>query len=76
MKFIDVTSGMRQPVSNEEYGLINKIKASDNSMLKQDLDERERQLAFDLCKRSLLTRTKIDGKICYVTDDLNSLWRI
>jgi hypothetical protein len=76
MKFIDLSSGLRTYVSNEENALIKKIKETDNVALKKDMNEREAQCASDLCKRGVLTRTKVKGKIHYVADDSHDIWRI
>ena len=37
---------------------------------------KEAQLASELCKRGVLTRTKVKGKIHYVADESHAIWRL
>lgn len=76
MKFIDLSSGLRTHISNEEDSLIRKIRETNNIALKKEMTEREAQCASELCKRGVLTRTKVKGKIHYVADDSHDIWRI
>ena len=76
MKFIDLSNGLRTQVSNEESMLIKQIKEHGNSIRKKELTDREAQLASELCKRGVLTRTKVKGKIHYVADDSHAIWRL
>jgi hypothetical protein len=76
VKFIDLSNGLRTQVSNEESMLIKQIKDHGNSIRKKVLGEREAQVASELCKRGVLTRTKVKGKIHYVADDSHAIWRL
>ena len=76
MKFVDLSSGIRTIVSNEENLLIQKIREHNNCIQKKSLNERERQVAKELCHKNVLTRTKNDGNIFYVADDSHNIWRI
>ena len=76
VKFIDLSNGLRTQISNEESVLIKQIKEHGNSIRKKHLNDRDAQLANDLCKRGVLTRAKVDGKIHYVADDSHSIWRL
>ena len=51
MRYYELISGLKAPISIEEEALISKIE--DNL----PLNEREYQLAFNLCSRGILGRT-------------------
>lgn len=76
MKIIDLTSGLRTAISNEENLLVEKFKTSHGSLFRSELDEREQMLAVELVKKGVLTRTKLQGKINYNLPNTENIWRI
>lgn len=67
MRFRDI-SGIRMPVSNEEDDLVVKIEESD-SISRDDLNYREREIARKLVSRGVLHRFNKDETLFY---ELNS----
>lgn len=67
MRFRDI-SGIRMPVSNEEDDLVVKIEESD-SISRDDLSYREREVARKLVSRGVLHRFSKDETLFY---ELNS----
>ena len=76
MKTVDLVSGIRLPISNEEQLLVDKIQNNGGSCSKRSLDIREIYLAAQLVKKDVLTRTKIKDKIYYVLNDVDKIGRI
>ena len=68
MRFRDI-SGIRMPVSNEEDALVMKIEESDDSISRDDLNYREREVARKLVSRGVLHRFSKDETLFY---ELNS----
>ena len=61
MRIIEIQGGLIMPVGNREYKLINKINEStDGFLYKEDLSERENELARNLVSRGALLRLQ-DG---------------
>jgi|TARA_B100001964_G_scaffold205444_1_gene235870 hypothetical protein len=57
MRIIEIQGGLIMPVGNREYKLINKINEStDGFLYKEDLSERENELARNLVSRGALLR--------------------
>jgi len=57
MRIIEIQGGLIMPVGNREYKLINKINEStDGFLYKEDLSERENELARNLVGRGALLR--------------------
>lgn len=73
MRYHEISSGYRIPVSSEEKALIDRVL--DKPVSEDDLSEREGQLAFEMTKRGLLKKFERDGK-AYVEADRLDLWRI
>ena len=76
MKMHELSAGVRTPVSNEENLLMRKIYRHKNLMRRRRLDEREIELANQLVRRGVLTRTQKDGKLYYSVDTSDPIWRI
>lgn len=55
MKFFEVTSGVRIPVSLEEQEILDRV--DEGECLKGDLDERQQEVARQMVTRGLLKRT-------------------
>jgi hypothetical protein len=73
MRFIEILGGLQAPVSNEEDALVSKI-IQEQSMPKQNLDEREQEVARKLTSRGILKRIKIDGATHYKVNLLDNVW--
>lgn len=64
------------PVSNEEQSLIEMIESSEEDIVKrQDLDERQQELARKMVSRGVLERVQKDGSIHYKVSRLDDIWR-
>lgn len=74
MRFIEIRGNRLLPVSNEEMLLIEKVKGSVGPLTPNRLDEREREVARGLVQRGALNRTKVDGEVCLVYNDLEDIW--
>ena len=74
MKFIEVSGGFLQPVSNEENIIVEKVREYGKPLPKFILDEREKELAKGLVRRGLLTRAMVENKICFMVNDLEEIW--
>jgi len=74
MKFIEIKGGWLQPVSNEENVLMERVKGASSPLPKSQLSEREQELARNLVSRGLLTRLRIDNKLCFTVNDLEDIW--
>lgn len=75
MKILELSSGLRTVVSNEENMVIELIQQNHGLIHKRQLDERQQQVASDLVKRDVLTRTREQGRICYRLPS-DPIWRI
>jgi hypothetical protein len=76
MKHIELSSGLRTVVSNEENLLLSKIAEAGGEIAKTTLSAREQVLARELVKKSVLTRRKQLDKLYYELDDPSSTWRL
>jgi len=76
MKIIELGSGLRTVVSNEENLLLCKIRDAGGRLARGQLSERERVLAMDLVKKGVLTRLRAQDKLYYQVDDPDKVWRI
>ena len=74
MKTREIGGGLRVIVSEEEENLIKKIEKN-KFCLKEILDEREKQLAFELTSKGILLRKKKDNKIGYKFNNVVDLYR-
>lgn len=74
MKFIEIKGGWLQPVSNEENVLMERVKGAGSPLKKSQLSEREQEVARNLVSRGLLTRLRIDDKLCFVVNDIEDIW--
>ncbi len=60
MRFFEITSGVRMPVSCEEQAILDK--AATGALRKVDLDERDQEVARRMVTRGLLNRGRDDEK--------------
>ena len=66
MKFIEIAQGVLQPISNEESVVLERVRGSENGVcLRRALNEREQEIARQLCQRGVLTRLHSQGHIYY-----------
>jgi len=65
MKFLEIDRGWLQPVSNEELVLLQRVRGNSGVCQKKQLNEREQEVARQLCHRGILTRLLQDGDIYY-----------
>lgn len=72
MRYFEISSGFRIPVSSEEVELI--ATCGDKPISAADLDERQAQLAHEMCVRGVLRRIENDDGIYYEPDRMD-LWR-
>lgn len=64
MKIIEVVQGLSMPVTNEEADLLSKFY-DNNSVSRQDLNEREIVLANNLVVKDVLYRKNQNGQVTY-----------
>jgi hypothetical protein len=64
MRFYELQSGLRLPVSNEENKFVEKLK-EEGSLLEDKLDEREVELARKLCSRGVIDRFETETQYGY-----------
>ncbi len=72
MRYFEISSGFRIPVSSEEQDLIGVCR--DKPINVDELDERQAQLAHEMTVRGLLRRIEQDESTYYEADQLD-LWR-
>lgn len=75
MKFIEIAGNSSLPVSNEELSIIEFIRGY-STCFKSMLDARQQEIAKNLVIRGVLTRVKVDGKLCYIINDSTDLLEI
>lgn len=73
MRYFEIASGLRMPVSSEEQELIDQ--AHREPLAKDDLDERGQEVARLMVSRGLLGQFQRDGRVFYRTNSANDIWR-
>jgi hypothetical protein len=71
LKFIEISTGLLQPVSNEEGILVEKVRGHTTPLPKSILSAREQQLAKNLVMRGVLTRFFFENKLCFAVNTLD-----
>lgn len=75
MRWVDIAGGIRITLSNEENDLVEKTRKN-KKVKKQDLDEREKEIARKLVSKGVLNRTTEKDKIFFVFNKLQeNFWR-
>ena len=74
MKFIEIQGSILQPVSNEETILLEKVRGSITPLPRDELELREQEVARGLVKRGILTRVRMNDKLCFITNDVQDIW--
>jgi hypothetical protein len=76
MRFFEIASGMRVPVSKEEQEIIDLIKSKGGSIEKASIDdERTKEVARKMVSRGVLKRSRIDDKTILSLDSASDIWR-
>lgn len=73
MKIVDILGGMKVPISEEEYLVLEQIRRE--KIYKKNLEERTQELATRLVTRGVLVRHKDKKGIYYSYNDLQDVWR-
>lgn len=73
MRYFEITSGVRIPVSSEEQSIMDKAAGGD--LLKSSLDERDQEVARRMVTRGLLNRTRDSDKNIVFNVDKQKLSR-
>lgn len=63
MRYFEITSGMRVPISAEERSLLDA--AEEGVVARDAMDERTAEVARQMVTRGLLLRLRVDGKVCF-----------
>jgi hypothetical protein len=74
MRFIEIQGSILQPISNEEDMLLEKVKGSKLPLPKESLTLRETEVARGLVHRGILTKVKMNNKLCYIANQLEEIW--
>ena len=62
MRYFEITSGMRLPISAEESKILTAVE--ENGFAERDtMDERQAEIARQMVSRGLLLRSRVDGKV-------------
>lgn len=73
MRFHEIASGLRIPLSCEEQELLDK---SEHGLIaKDDLDERDAELARLLVSRGVLDQYPQDNRVFYHVNSAMDIWR-
>lgn len=73
MRYCEIQSGMRVPISSDEGELLRQLGDQPVSMAK--LDDRQRELARRMTSRGLLNYFRKDDQTFYRTSSANDIWR-
>lgn len=71
MKFIEITGGLMVPVSNDEMIVMEMVRSNGSPLPRKQMDDHQQELARRLVHRGVLDRTKIDGVLCYIYNDVD-----
>lgn len=64
MKIVELVNDIKLPISNEEHDIVLMFRNKD-SLDRQDLNERQVQIANNLVNKDVLYRQNQNGKITY-----------
>lgn len=77
MRFYEISSGFRIPVSNEEQDILDLISSKKGTVSKSDFDERQDEVARKMVTRGLLVRSKdSDGNMLISANNMDDIWRV
>lgn len=75
MRFYEISSGLRIPVSQEEQDIIDLI-ADKGKIKKSVLDERQEEVSRLMVSRGLLVRERTDNVIFLRLNSAADIWRL
>lgn len=75
MRFYEISSGLRIPVSQEEQEIIDLI-ADKGKIKKSVLDERQQEVSRLMVSRGLLIRERTDNVIFLRLNSAADIWRL
>jgi len=75
MRFYEISSGLRIPVSQEEQDIIDLI-ADKGKIKKSVLDERQQEVSRLMVSRGLLVRERTDNVIFLRLNNAADIWRL
>ncbi len=67
MRFHEIASGLRVPISGEEQAVLRLAKSG--PLRRDDLDDRQQEVARQMVKRGVLERGRIDGNVVFIDTD-------
>lgn len=73
MRFFEISSGVRLPVSQEEQEILDMV--SEGAILESKLNERQEEVARLMVSRGLLIREENDGDAKLQANRAVDLWR-
>ena len=71
MRFVEIASGFRVPVSNDEQTVSDIIRNNHGPLAKSKLNIRERELARQLVHKGIIDRVMIDEHIYFIFNEIN-----
>lgn len=75
MRFHEIASGFRVPVSGEEQRMLRRVGSKTLAADSLD-DERDQEVARTMVRRGLLDPCRDeDGKLAYRSNSVNDIWR-
>ena len=74
MRFYEISSGLRIPVSEEEQTLLDAA-IEHGTLDKSSLDERQQEVARLMVSRGLFMRERKDNEICFRPNSAADVWR-
>lgn len=75
MRYFEIKGGIQIPLSFEEHVLVESISKA-GSVCNEDLEERDAELARQLCSRGIFEMIENDDdSITYVVNKLEDIWR-
>ena len=75
MRFYEISSGLRIPVSQEEQDIIDLI-AEKGKIKKSMLDERQQEVSRLMVSRGLLIRERTDKVVYLRLNSASDIWRL
>lgn len=64
MRYYEITSGMRIPVSSEESDILSMIEDAGH-IFRETLDDRQKEVARQMVTRGILIRSRKDNKAVF-----------
>jgi hypothetical protein len=75
MRYYEIASGIRIPVSSEEQELLDRITKKGFFCKKDFSDERDEEVARLMLSRGVLSQIKKNDELCYKPNSVNDIWR-